>query len=202
MTKCIDQSEVRIKNYKVKYANDSNRTSESGENTMDCSELVCRYLHKIEWSEKVMGGNTRILHDFGEKHSTYLTKHDNTTYKPQKGDIFIWKNSSGMGHTGVIIKYEEIQNKKGGTDEVVTTIEAISSTETPYDLNKNISMNGVIKLKWLRKSKHLLNHSLTNKKGHSVTPCRFYTPLIHYTKADKKIIWKGNSANFEIKNKN
>lgn len=32
----------------MKYANDSNRTSESGENTMDCSELVCRYLYELE----------------------------------------------------------------------------------------------------------------------------------------------------------
>ncbi|TWP26799.1 hypothetical protein ETU09_09570 [Apibacter muscae] len=67
-------------------------------------------------------------------------------------------------------------------------------------------MDGVIQLKWLRNGDHLLAHPLvkTKKNGTKVyrTSCRFYTPLVHYTKADKKIIWKKDgSASFEIKNK-
>ncbi|WP_293919402.1 peptidoglycan amidohydrolase family protein [Apibacter sp.] len=168
--------------------------SEKGENTMDCSELVCRYLQKIEWSKKVMGGNTRILYEFAEKYSIYLQKHDDLDYKPQIGDIFIWKSSSGMGHTGVIIDYEEIPNKKGEIEGVVTTVEAISSSERPYGMADEIKMKGVIKLKWKKDSYHLLDHKVTAQRS----PCRFYTPLIHYSKADKKVNWNKNNYSFEI----
>ena len=210
LTKAISQEEAEVgKLYKVRYANDQNRVEESGENTMDCSELVCRYLQKIEWSKKVMAGNTRILHDFGENYSEYLLKHDDINYKPQKGDIFIWKNKSGgMGHTGVIIDYEEKKIKKKNEEgkeveetlEIVTTIEAISSSETPYGMDKTLDMKGVIKLKWLRNSYHLLDHPLT-KNRQSLTPCRFYTPKVHFSKADKKIRWKDQGYTFEIKKK-
>ncbi|WP_160587965.1 MULTISPECIES: hypothetical protein, partial [unclassified Apibacter] len=45
LTKAISQEEAKAgKSYKARYANDQNRVEESGENTMDCSELVCRYL--------------------------------------------------------------------------------------------------------------------------------------------------------------
>lgn len=210
LTKAISQEEADAgKPYKVRYANDQKRVEESGENTMDCSELVCRYLQKIEWSQKVMAGNTRILHDFGETYSEYLLKHDDINYKPQKGDIFIWKNKSGgMGHTGVIIDYEEKKIKKKNEEgkeveetlEIVTTIEAISSSETPYGMSSKLFMKGVIKLKWLRISYHLLDHPLT-KNRQSFTPCRFYTPKVHFSKADKKIRWKDQGYTFEIKKK-
>ena len=114
---------------------------------MDCSELTCRYLQKIEWSKKVMGGNTRTHYEFTEKYPIYLQKHDDLDYKSQIGDIFIWKSSSGMGHTGVIIDYEEILNEKR-IDEVVTTVEAISSSEIACGMKENLPMKGVIKLKW------------------------------------------------------
>ncbi|WP_295843124.1 peptidoglycan amidohydrolase family protein [uncultured Apibacter sp.] len=193
LSKCIDQTEVNKKPYKVTYKNDDDRISEKGENTMDCSELVCRYLQKIEWSKKVMGGNTRILYEFAEKYPIYLQKHDDLDYKPQIGDIFIWKSSSGMGHTGVIIDYEEIPNEKG-IDKVVTTVEAISSSEIPYGMEKKLTMGGVIKLKWKKDSYHLLDHKVTAQRS----PCRFYTPLIHYSKADKKVNWNKNNYSFEI----
>ncbi len=194
LSKCIDQTEVNKKPYKVTYKNDDDRISEKGENTMDCSELVCRYLQKIEWSKKVMGGNTRILYEFAEKYPIYLQKHDDLDYKPQIGDIFIWKSSSGMGHTGVIIDYEEIPNKDNEIEGVVTTVEAISSSEIPYGMEKKLTMGGVIKLKWKKDSYHLLDHKVTAQRS----PCRFYTPLIHYSKADKKVNWNKNNYSFEI----
>ncbi|WP_160557807.1 MULTISPECIES: CHAP domain-containing protein, partial [unclassified Apibacter] len=140
----------------------------------------------------------------------YLLKHDDINYKPQKGDIFIWKNKSGgMGHTGVIIDYEEKKIKRKNEEgkeveetlEIVTTIEAISSSETPYGMSSKLIMGGVIKLKWLRKSNHLIGHPLKNGKGHEVSPCRFYTPKVHFSKADKKIRWKDQGYTFEIKKK-
>ncbi len=202
LSKAVDQSEIvtsdnskNIKTkYKVTYANDENRIASSGENTMDCSELVSRYLQKIEWSSKVIGGVTSILTEIGEKHKSYLCKHSNVNYKPQKGDIFIWKSlAGGMGHTGVIIDYDE-------KNDVVTTVEALSTTETPEGITaKNgIYMHGVVKLKWERNSKHLTGHPLMRGKNEHLSACRFYTPLVHYSQADKKIVWKNNTYIIKI----
>ncbi|WP_160567196.1 hypothetical protein, partial [Apibacter sp. B2912] len=112
------------------------------------------------------------------------------------------------GHTGVIIDYEEKKIKRKNEEgkeveetlEIVTTIEAISSSETPYGMSSKLIMGGVIKLKWLRNSYHLLDHPLT-KNRQSFTACRFYTPKVHFSKADKKIRWKDQGYTFEIKKK-
>jgi len=166
-------------NYKVLYANDQDRTSKKGEDTMDCSELVCRYLQKIEWSSKVLSLNTSGLFDYAKKHSIWLQKHDSTDYEPKVGDVFIWKNDSGsMGHTGVVINFNK-------NTDIVTTIEAIHSSERPEDANTKIDLQGVVKLKWKRLSKHLINHP-TSTPRYTASSCRFYTPKIHYSKQDKK----------------
>ncbi|WP_456063165.1 CHAP domain-containing protein [Capnocytophaga leadbetteri] len=188
LSKAITQEDVlKGVHYKVPYANDSNRTHPEGENTMDCSELVCRFLYQIEWCSVGWSGNTFILYDFAEKYSEYLTKHDDISYKPEKGDIFLWRNTNGMGHTGIVIDYDE-------NTDVVTTIESISSKETPEGINKEIVMDGVTQLKWKRLSRHLLSHPNTNGKS----TCRFYTPKEHFSKVDKKIIWKGKYVEFKI----
>ena len=188
LSKAITQEDVlKGVHYKVPYANDFNRTHPEGENTMDCSELVCRFLYQIEWCSGGWSGNTFILYDFAEKYSEYLTKHDDISYKPEKGDIFLWRNTNGMGHTGIVIDYDE-------NTDVVTTIESISSKETPEGINKEIVMYGVTQLKWKRLSRHLLSHPNTNGKS----TCRFYTPKEHFSKVDKKIIWKGKYVEFKI----
>ncbi|MBI1648240.1 CHAP domain-containing protein, partial [Capnocytophaga sp. 051621] len=188
LSKAITQEDVlKGVRYKVPYANDGNRTHPEGENTMDCSELVCRFLYQIEWCSEGWPGNTFILYDFAEKYNEYLTKHDDISYKPEKGDIFLWRNTNGMGHTGIVIDYDE-------NTDVVTTIESISSKETPEGINKNIVMKGVTQLKWKRLSMHLLSHPNTNGKS----TCRFYTPKEHFSKVDKKIIGKDKYVEFKI----
>ncbi|MCC9063482.1 PAAR-like protein [Flavobacterium piscisymbiosum] len=193
LTKAISQDDVANGvAYKVPYENDQNRTLATGENTMDCSELICRYLAKIEWCSKGWAAGTAVLYDYTQDKLSYLVKHDSLTYIPQVGDIFIWKNlSGGMGHTGVITGYDE-------ENDVVTTIEAISSKEQPFGLSRSISMKGVTELKWKRNSKHLLSHPLTktNKNGgtDSLTSCRFYTPMSHYSKVDKLMKWTSGTA--------
>ena len=169
----IDQSHVDDTDYIVPYANDSDRISESGTNTMDCSELVCRFLAKIEWSKNVIALNTAGLYNFAKKHPEWLEKHDDISYHPKAGDIFLWKNNgNGMGHTGVVIDF----NMK---TDVVTTIEAARTFEQPVGLKK-INISGVTTLKWKRTSSHLTGR---NNKG--TTTNRFYTPKLHYTKASK-----------------
>ncbi len=176
----IDQELAEEKsNYKVLYSQIGDRTSQQGEDVMDCSELVCRYLKKIEWSSKVLSMNTSALYNYAKNNSKWLEKHDSTSYKPKVGDIFIWKNDAGSnGHTGVVISFDK-------TKDIVTTIEAIQSIETPEDMGKEIQLQGVVKLKWKRMSKHLINHPVRTTR-YTASTCRFYTPKVHYSKQDKK----------------
>jgi hypothetical protein len=119
------------------------------------------------------------LFNYAKKHAKWLVKHDAIGYKPKVGDIFIWKNDAGsMGHTGVVISFDKI-------DDVVTTIEAIKSFEKPNDMNDAVQLEGVVKLKWQRLSKHLINHPVRTST-YTASTCRFYTPKIHYSKQDKK----------------
>lgn len=83
-----------------------------------------------------------------------------------------------MGHTGIVIDYNEIT-------DIVTTIEAISSNERPEGLDKSIKLQGVVKLKWKRLSKHLMNHPVRTV-SYIASSCRFYTPKVHFSKQDKK----------------
>ena len=156
--------------FKVPYKNDvatATRTAmtEKGEEALDCSELVCRYLQKIGWSKKVKWLNTKNLYNYAEKHPEHLQK-QNKKYRPKVGDIFLWKRNSGMGHTGVVVAYDE------STDSV-TTIESISEGEYRAGIgdnsgHKGYHFKGVIKWKW---SKRMGSHLLENKNI-----CNFYTP--------------------------
>uniref|UniRef100_UPI0040484501 CHAP domain-containing protein n=2 Tax=Flavobacterium sp. TaxID=239 RepID=UPI0040484501 len=175
----IDQNMADIKsNYKVLYSQLGDRVSKEGEDVMDCSELVCRFLQKIEWSSKVKNMNTSALFNFAKNNPKWLEKHDSIDYIPLVGDIFIWKNDAGSnGHTGVVVEYDK-------NTDVVTTIEAIHFPEQPYGATKSIDLQGVVKLKWKKLGKHLTNHP-TKTKRYTASTCRFYTPKIHFTKQDK-----------------
>lgn len=166
--------------YKVPYKQDANRVDVSGEDTMDCSELVGRYMAKIEWCSKPMGWGTAFMHSFAEKHPEWLAKHDDTDYRPEKGDIFLWANlSGGSGHTGVVVDYDPV-------NDVVTTVESISSNEKPYGKDDKLAFKGVTEMKFKRDNYHLLGHT-TTKGTQKFTPCRFYTPKVHMSVKDKTI---------------
>ncbi len=174
----IDQNLAHEKsNYKVLYNQQLGklRTDDTDEalEYLDCSELVCRFLQCIGWSEKVKNLNTSGLYDYAEAHPKWLKKHDSKEYKPKVGDVFLWKNNAGSnGHTGVVIDYD-------ATKDIVTTIEALRSNETPYGSNKKIYFQGTTKIKWSRTSRHLLSHRTKTDK-YTAKPCRFYTPKIHF----------------------
>lgn len=162
--------------YKISYKNDlttATRTAmtDKGEENLDCSELVCRYLQKIGWSKDVKWLNTKGLYYYADKFPEHLERHDSLEYRPKKGDIFLWKKESGMGHTGVIVDYDK-------TTDSVTTIESISENEYPSRTNRGensghegYNFRGVIKWKWNKRTgRHLL--------GHKSNICRFYTPKL------------------------
>ena len=142
---------------------------------MDCSELVCRYLQKIEWSSNVKEMNTALLYNYAEAHKEWLVKQDKE-YKPKIGDIFLWKNNSGMGHTGVVIDYN------ADTDEV-TTIEAIKEQGKRGRGHDSYNFSGVVLWIYKRANFHLIGHHGETKSNPKT--CRFYTPKIHYSKAKK-----------------
>ena len=182
---CIPLEQVGKAKYKVPYVQDHNRIQESGAKTMDCSELVGRYAAKIEWCKTPKGWTTYDMIDYTEKNPKWLIKHNDPNYTPKRGDIFLWRRSSGGGHTGVVIQYNP--EKK-----IVTTIEAISSyvnDEKPLDASgKEYSdkrkLLGVIKMNFSLNGKHLLGHDRQKKKG-SKGFCYFYTFAVHYSKHQK-----------------
>ena len=169
----IPQEKANIKaNYKVLYVQEGGklRTSDTEEalKYTDCSELVCRFLNKIGWSKEVKHLNTSALFSYAKKYPNRLIK-QNKDYKPQKGDIFLWANKAGSnGHTGVVVNYDT-------NTDIVTTIEAINFKEKPEGASEKINLQGVVKLKWDRESRHLVNHR-TKTKRYTAEPCRFYTP--------------------------
>ena len=137
---------------------------------MDCSELVCRYAAKIEWSRAPKWWGTKDLIKCATNHPEWLIKRKDNI--PKRGDIFLWN-----GHTGVVIDYD-VDTK------IVTTIESISSTihkEKPvlkgYKDYPDVKLHGVIKMAFYRDGRHLIGHGI---------PCYFYSFAVHYSKQDKK----------------
>jgi hypothetical protein len=174
------------KSFKVSYGHED-RIKKSGEDEMDCSELVSRYLQKVEWSSKVPYLVTWSLYDVAIKHPEWFEKHDSIDYKPKKGDVFLWKSLNGkMGHTGVVVDYNS-------TTDIVTTIESITGKSVANEKSKafdgkeyRFNFGGVIKCVWKRNEYHLLSHTTKNKSGEVYrSSCRFYTPKVHFSKEDK-----------------
>jgi hypothetical protein len=109
---------------------DKNRTAdtESGWAKMDCSEFVSRYLHKLGITTKIiymttanMLSENKFRKIIDNENIDFVLDSDKNTFKPKKGDIFVWgysKNGSWSGHTGVVYEYND-------THDTVTILEAI-----------------------------------------------------------------------------
>ncbi len=131
--------------------------TEKGIAKMDCSELVCRYLQKIEWSENVEYITSNGLVDYAAQHPDKLIVNNGN---PKVGDIFAWR-----GHTGIIKSYDSSTKK-------IVTIESIR--EKSYSWHEGIFFKGVVIWTYTKD----LNH-LKSKKGKKV---HYYTPINHYSK--------------------
>jgi predicted chitinase len=89
---------------------------------MDCSEFVCRYLHKLAITKEVKWVTTASMtseSSFQKALGTDKIKFvgNSKDFKPQAGDIFVWR-SGGGGHTGIVYKYDN-------SNDLVTILEAI-----------------------------------------------------------------------------
>ena len=92
---------------------------------MDCSEFVCRYLHKLGITDEVKWATTASMtseSSFQKVIGTDKIKFVGNAkdFKPQAGDIFVWRNGSD-GHTGIVYKYDN-------TNDLVTILEAIGES--------------------------------------------------------------------------
>ncbi|MBR6081544.1 MAG: hypothetical protein IKP62_01295 [Salinivirgaceae bacterium] len=134
------------------YENDNLRTGSDDASlaTMDCSELVARFLQKACGQKEVPNPfyTSKMVESMENGSLDNLLKHvdnsENSDFKDiREGDIFLWSRSSNDGHTGVVVSYNEEKDE-------VTIIEAIGgSGSCEEELSK--PLNGYC-VKCVRKS--------------------------------------------------
>lgn len=112
--------------------------SDIGLSKMDCSEFVCRYLHKLGITDEVKWVTTASMtteSSFQKALGTDKIKFvgNSEDFKPQAGDIFVWRNGIN-GHTGIVYKYDS-------SKDLVTILEAIGKGGS-YDSKTNKKNGG------------------------------------------------------------
>ncbi len=115
--------------------------SEDALGRMDCSELVCRYLHKLGVTDKVRVVTTISMKKeetfwslLGNKNVELVAGSDKSDFIPQAGDFFVWHNGDG-GHTGIVHSYD-------ASKDAVTILEAIGSYGAASESEKYNRNNG------------------------------------------------------------
>ena len=159
----------KIADQHVTYSQESNSGKSKGLRTdindrglakMDCSEFVCRYLHKLGITNNVkvaVTSNMTSESSFQKKIGSKRIKLVGTSksFKPRKGDIFVWRTSSG-GHTGIVYSYNS-------SKDLVTVLEALggsgSADETTNKENGGHTGKGVTRTSiYKRTGKALFGH--------------------------------------------
>lgn len=115
-----------------------NSLSEKGLEGLDCSETVSIYLTKLGITTSVKEINTGIMttqKDFRKaidsENIDFVDGSDSDDFKPKKGDIFVWRRSDGVGHTGIVYSFDE-------ESDLVTILEAIGNVGSADETtNKN-----------------------------------------------------------------
>ncbi|REH46513.1 CHAP domain-containing protein [Tenacibaculum gallaicum] len=102
-----------------------NSLSEEGLKNLDCSETVAIYLYKLGVMPKlktlytgIMTSEDNFRKAVGSNKIKHVEKSKENNFKPQRGDIFVWRKSNGVGHTGIVYKYDKEK-------DLVTILEAI-----------------------------------------------------------------------------
>lgn len=123
-----------------------NSLSEKGLKGLDCSETVSIYLTKLGITTGVKEINTGIMttqKDFRKAIDSdnidFVIGSDSDDFKPNRGDIFVWRRSDGVGHTGIVYNFNE-------ETDLITILEAIgdvgSADETTNNNNGGYSGKG------------------------------------------------------------
>lgn len=118
-----------------------NSLSEKGLEGLDCSETVSIYLTKLGITTSVKEIHTGIMttqKDFRKaidsENIDFVSGSDSEDFKPNRGDIFVWRRSDGIGHTGIVYKYDE-------KTDLVTILEAIGDVGSA-DETTNVNNGG------------------------------------------------------------
>jgi molecular chaperone GrpE (heat shock protein) len=105
-----------------------NSMSKEGLKALDCSETVAIYLYKLGITSEVKAIYTGLMttqNDFRKAINSdnidFVSGSNKSDFKPQRGDIFVWRKSNGIGHTGIVYEYDEAK-------DLVTILEAIGKT--------------------------------------------------------------------------
>jgi hypothetical protein len=141
-----------------------NSLSEKGLKGLDCSETVSIYLTKLGISTSVKEINTGVMttqKDFRKaidsENIDFVSGSVSKDFKPKRGDIFVWRRSDGVGHTGIVYDIDE-------KTDLVTILEAIgnvgSADETTNNNNGGYSGKGSSRTAvYKRTGKALSNHA-------------------------------------------
>ncbi|WP_294960060.1 CHAP domain-containing protein [uncultured Flavobacterium sp.] len=118
-----------------------NSLSEKGLKGLDCSETVSIYLTKLGITANVTEINTGVMttqKDFREvldsENIDLVSGSSSKDFKPKRGDIFVWRRSDGVGHTGIVYDFDE-------KTDLVTILEAIGDVGSA-DETTNINNGG------------------------------------------------------------
>jgi len=142
----------------IPYSQTGEREEDSliGWKALDCSELVMRYLYKLGTMDKLVTLYTGLMKtesDFrnaiGTNNIKFVTGSDKKEFKPQRGDIFVWRDKNHTprpdGHTGIVYEYDVEK-------DIVTILEAIGSSAVGE--SKQIKNGGSSKTKCSRTAKY------------------------------------------------
>ncbi|OWP86573.1 hypothetical protein BWK60_08180, partial [Flavobacterium covae] len=136
-----DMKQLVSKHIPYSQAGVRNSMSEKGLKALDCSETVAIYLYKLGITNDVKLLSTLNMttqKDFrtaiGSQNIDFVANSQNDDFKPQKGDIFVWRRSDGVGHTGIVYDYDV-------RSDLVTILEAIGSVGSA-DEKTNIKNGG------------------------------------------------------------
>lgn len=115
--------------------------SEDGLKNLVCSETIAIYLYKLGIMPTLVSIHTGIMttqNDFrdaiGSQNLDFVSGSLDLNFKPKKGDIFVWRKSDGVGHTGIVYKYDE-------ASDLITILEAIGSIGSA-DETTNVNNGG------------------------------------------------------------
>ena len=116
-----------------------------GLKNLDCSETVGIYLHKlgvmptlVAIDTSLMTTETRFRNAVRSNNIDFLAGSDKSNFKPQRGDVFVWrKGSGGPGHTGIVYNYDS-------ATDLVTILEAIGDVGSA-DESTNRNSGGTAK---------------------------------------------------------
>jgi len=143
-----------------------NSISQEGLSKLDCSETVAVYLYQLGIIPKMISLNTAVMiteksfrKTIGNENIDFVLGSEKSDFKPQKGDIFVWRHKypeETRGHTGIVYEYDE-------KNDIVTILEAIgkggSADERTHKNNGGYTGKGCTRTSFYKRNgKALASH--------------------------------------------